>query len=112
MIQETSTVPLTKSANQREVRRILNMPSELADRNNSINETNETAKNITVAKSNLSIIFISVPNSWRPLINLEFEKAGIKEKHENNKAVAIAANAKAPLIASLKFSITDGDNLK
>lgn len=72
----------------------------------------ETAKKIDVAIKRRSIIFISVPKSFKITTNFEFENEGIKEKHENKRAVAIAAKDNVPFIASLKLAILEGENFK
>ena len=71
--------------------------------NNSINVKKEFKKNISVETINLSIIFISVPRSFKALINLEFVNAGIKEKLAKNNAVAIEENANDADIMSVKL---------
>lgn len=95
------TNPETVTDNHIEVKNLESRDCELELKNNSINESNELPKKITVVTNNLSISFISVPNSDIVAINLELENAGINEKHDKNKAVAIEENDKHAPIMSL-----------
>lgn len=77
------------------------IPVSLASNNRAINETVEFIKNSTVPTNNLSISFLCVPKSNSILTILEFEKAGIIENAEKNKAVANAENEKDAVIISI-----------
>ncbi|WGI19902.1 hypothetical protein [Latilactobacillus sakei] len=69
--------------------------------NNSKNAIIADIKNPTVAISSLSIYFLSVFNSLRAIIILEFENEGINENIAKNNAVAIDENDTMPFIISV-----------
>lgn len=81
---------------------------ELQSKKSSIKVINELIKKINVDINNLSIIFISVPNSFNAFINFEFEKAGISEKLDRNIAVANAEKDREADIMSVKLLIFEG----
>lgn len=81
---------------------------ELQSKKSSIKVINELIKKINVDINNLSIIFISVSNSFNAFINFEFEKAGISEKLDRNIAVANAEKDREADIMSVKLLIFEG----
>ena len=100
--------PIVVKESQSVVTRLAIKDIELQSKNSSTKVNNELIKKINVDISNLSIILISVPNSFNAFMNFEFENAGMSEKLDRNIAVANAEKDKEADIISVKLFIFEG----